>query len=74
MLVLSRKVNEEIVIGENIRIKLVAVHGSKVRIGIEAPNNVSIRRSEIPSREVEFAVTPPCSCDDFRPTEMAVVG
>ena len=47
MLVLSRKINERILIGENIRITVVATRGSQVRIGIEAPAEVSIFREEL---------------------------
>lgn len=47
MLVLSRKKDEAIVIGDNIRIVIVEVRGDKVRIGIEAPKDVSVHRKEI---------------------------
>lgn len=47
MLVLSRKQNEEIVIGNNVCIKIVGVFGNKVRLGISAPTNVVIRRGEL---------------------------
>lgn len=47
MLVLSRKLNERIVINDNIVITVVAVEGSKVRIGIEAPKDVPIVRHEL---------------------------
>jgi len=47
MLVLSRKVNEEVLIGENIRITVVRVAGNRIRLGISAPADVTIRRSEI---------------------------
>lgn len=47
MLVLSRKINEEIIIGNNVSIKVVKVVGNKVRLGISAPSSVSIRRSEV---------------------------
>ena len=47
MLVLSRKKNEKIVIDENIVITIVEVRGDKVRLGIEAPREVPIHRSEV---------------------------
>ena len=47
MLVLTRKKSESIIIGNNIRIHIVDVRGEKVRIGIEAPVDVSIFRDEI---------------------------
>ena len=47
MLVLSRKLGEEIVIGDNIRIKVVEIRGGNVRIGIVAPEDVSVDRQEI---------------------------
>jgi len=47
MLVLSRKKNEVINIGDNIRITIVDVRGDNVRIGIEAPEDVSVHREEV---------------------------
>lgn len=47
MLVLSRKKNESIVIDENIVITVVEVRGDKVRLGIQAPREIPIHRSEI---------------------------
>ena len=47
MLVLSRKRNESIVIDDNILITVVDVRGDKVRIGIQAPREVPIHRSEV---------------------------
>lgn len=47
MLILSRKVHQEIVIGEGISITIVAIRGKQVRIGIKAPPQVSIRRDEL---------------------------
>jgi carbon storage regulator len=47
MLVLSRKVNERIVIDGEIRITVLNIRGSQVRIGIEAPTDVRILREEI---------------------------
>src|SRR5437763_756205 len=47
MLVLSRKVNEQLVIGDGITITILGVRGASIRIGIEAPPEVQIRRSEV---------------------------
>lgn len=47
MLVLSRKKNESIVINDNITIVVVEVRGDKVRLGVEAPKDVSVHRKEI---------------------------
>ena len=47
MLVLSRKLNEKIIINGNIVVTIVKVDRNQVRIGIEAPEDVSIYREEI---------------------------
>lgn len=47
MLVLSRKKNESIMIGDSIEIKVIAIDGDTVRLGIEAPRNVEVYRKEI---------------------------
>ena len=51
MLVLSRKVGEEIVIGNNIHLMVVAIKGDKVRIGISAPKGVTVDRLEIHEKQ-----------------------
>ncbi|HYT87668.1 MAG TPA: carbon storage regulator [Gemmataceae bacterium] len=47
MLVLNRKIGERILIGEGIVVTVVRVQGKQVRLGIEAPASVSIRRTEL---------------------------
>lgn len=47
MLVLSRKINQSIMIGDDIRIVVVGVDRDQVKLGIEAPRTVSVHRSEI---------------------------
>jgi carbon storage regulator len=47
MLVLSRKINETIIINDNIVITVVDIRGDKVRLGIEAPKDVPVHRQEV---------------------------
>jgi carbon storage regulator len=47
MLILSRKCNEQIVIGDNIVVTVVAIRGGNVRLGIQAPTSVAVHREEI---------------------------
>jgi carbon storage regulator len=47
MLVLSRKLNQAIVIGDDVRIVVVAVDRDQVKLGVEAPREVSVHRSEV---------------------------
>jgi carbon storage regulator len=47
MLVLSRKLSEQIVIGSDITITVVKIMGDKVRLGIEAPSEIPVHRLEI---------------------------
>jgi carbon storage regulator len=47
MLVLTRKPGEEIVIGQDIRVRVLGVSGNRVRLAFEAPLDLSIHRAEI---------------------------
>lgn len=47
MLILARKCNEQIVIGDNVVITVVAIRGGNVRLGIDAPSSVSVHREEV---------------------------
>lgn len=53
MLVLSRKLGEKVVIGENIVLTVVKIDRNQIRLGIEAPGNVSIYREEIAPKKSE---------------------
>ena len=47
MLVLSRQRDESIIIGDNVQITVVDIRGDKVRLGIEAPAEISVHRKEV---------------------------
>jgi carbon storage regulator len=58
MLVLSRKPAEAILIGNDIKITVLEVRGQRVRLGIAAPANVAIARSELSEFWVDAPATP----------------
>jgi carbon storage regulator len=47
MLVLSRQRDESIIIGDNVVITIVDIRGDKVKLGIEAPREISVHRQEV---------------------------
>ena len=50
MLVLSRKVGETIVINDNITVTVLGIQGNQMKLGVNAPKNVSVHREEIYAR------------------------
>ena len=60
MLILSRRVGESVVIGEDISITVLRVKGNQVRLGVNAPKSVAVQREEVSERikpEVAATVT-----------------
>ncbi len=57
MLVLTRRIGEEIIIGGSIRVTVTSVKGDKVRIGVSAPPDIRVDRAEVRRRLQEFAGT-----------------
>ncbi len=53
MLILTRKNGEGIILGDNIELTVLETHDGKVKIGINAPNDVKILRSEVRERVLE---------------------
>ena len=47
MLILSRKIDESILLGDDIRVKVISIDKGIVKLGIDAPNHVSILREEL---------------------------
>ena len=47
MLILSRKVNEKIMVGDDISISVIEIRGEQVRIGVDAPKTVKVFRQEV---------------------------
>ncbi|MDR1025270.1 MAG: carbon storage regulator CsrA [Treponema sp.] len=47
MLILSRKTNEKIMIGDDISVSIIEVRGDQVRLGVEAPRSVKVFRQEV---------------------------
>jgi carbon storage regulator len=61
MLVLTRKVGEQIVINDNIVVTVISIRANQVRLGFSAPGDVSIYRQELLSGERAVAAAPePC--------------
>lgn len=50
MLILTRKVGESVLIGDNISITVLSVRGNQVKLGVQAPKKVSVYREEIYQR------------------------
>lgn len=50
MLILTRRIGEEIIIADNIKVITLGIRGNQVKIGIEAPNEVIILRKEVLDR------------------------
>jgi carbon storage regulator len=50
MLILTRRVGETVIVGNDVAVTIVSVKGNQIRIGISAPKNVSIHREEIYER------------------------
>lgn len=54
MLVLTRRVGEEIVIGDMVRVTIVAVHNQRVKLGVTAPSQVTVHREEVHQRLLDI--------------------
>ncbi len=55
MLILTRRINESLKIGSDVTVTVMSIKGSQVRIGIDAPKNVTVLREEIADRNKQEA-------------------
>ncbi len=69
MLVLSRKVNEQIIIGDDIRMTVVSIRGNQVRLGFEAPQSVPIFREELHQQDARHVFTASADTAILHPAE-----
>ena len=51
MLILTRRVDESLVIGDNVTVTVLGVKGNQVRIGVDAPRDVSVQREELAQKQ-----------------------
>jgi len=47
MLVLTRRKGESIILGDDVEVKILELHGSQVKLGVQAPNQLSVHRKEV---------------------------
>lgn len=50
MLILTRKVNESLLVGDDVKLTVLGIKGGQIRIGISAPRDVSVHRQEVYER------------------------
>jgi carbon storage regulator len=50
VLILTRRVGEKVIIGENVTVTILSIKGNQIRVGIEAPRDVTVHREEIYQR------------------------
>lgn len=64
MLILTRRVGESLMIGDDINVTVLGIRGNQVRIGVNAPKDVSVHREEIYERIQQEKGGPPGSAPD----------
>ena len=63
MLILTRRVGESLMIGDEVTVTVLGVKGSQVRIGVRAPENIPVHREEV-FRRIQTAVVTECDLEN----------
>ena len=58
MLILTRRVGENVMIGDNVQVAVLSVKGNQVRVGIEAPKTIPVIREELLTRDQNQTAIP----------------
>ena len=74
MLVLTRKLSETILIGEDVRVTVVRLEGGQVRLGIDAPRSIRVLRAEVKPRSADAAERGPPQQQEVTPSRSAPLG
>jgi len=73
MLILTRRIDEEIIIGDDIRVVILGFRGNQIRVGIAAPDHIEVHRKEIYDRiQAEHAAKPSENKSDGRMVEINI--
>ena len=69
MLILTRRVGEKVMIGDDVSVTVLRVKGNQVRLGVEAPKSVSVQREEIYHR-IKSEGEAPANVDDVNDVDV----
>lgn len=73
MLILSRRVNEALMIGDDVKLTILSIKGNQVRIGCDAPSDVKVHREEIYQRIQTEGAKPPKDYPDKPRGELGMI-
>jgi carbon storage regulator len=59
MLILTRRIGETLIIGDDVKVTVLAIQGNQVRIGVDAPKSISVHREEIYNKIEEEKINKP---------------